>query len=200
MPLLTIGGVPVVPDRAELRRLLCKPGCVASVLFTLAVSICILLAPTWRESLRLQRVERQNIARAAAAAAHSSGETPLSDPALPPTPVGATEAGVLTAVLYHDTIYPSLPREPQGFSAGAERAEPLPSVRVTHCEIEGPYATVAMLQREYLATLRTSVLRKRASQIAGADDERLEQADDADDVRVGTACSAYALSVPLCML
>ena len=187
MPLLSIGGVPVVPDRAELRRLLYKPGCVGSVLFTLAVSICILLAPAWRESLRLQRLGRQQIAE------HNSGGTPPSHMfAEPEAPVGAIGAGVLTAVMYHDTTHASPPREPQGYSPGGFVAAPLPSVRVTHCEIEGPYATVAMLQREYLATLRTSALRKRAAQIVGADDERMEQADDAHDgcvcVCVGVVC------------
>ena len=60
----------------------------------------------------------------------------------------------------------------------------LPKVLVTHCDFEGPGATLALLQREYLAkTMRTSALRKRAVQIVGADDERMEQADDADNVR-----------------
>jgi hypothetical protein len=67
--------------------------------------------------------------------------------------------------------------------AGTASAQ-LPSVRVTHCEFEGPYATLETLQRDYLAAVRTSVLRKRATQLVGTDDERIEQADDADDVRL----------------
>ena len=81
----------------------------------------------------------------------------------------------------------------------------LPKVLVTHCELEGPGATLASLQREYLANaMRTSALRKQAVQIVGADDERMEQADDADDVRLISDCSVYhllaAFGVPCALL
>jgi hypothetical protein len=62
-------------------------------------------------------------------------------------------------------------------------AQLLPSVRVTHAELEGPHATLAMLQREYLSgAMRTSMLRKRAVYMLGAEDERIDKADDSEDV------------------
>ena len=87
----------------------------------------------------------------------------------------------------------------------ATAQQQLPKALVTHCELEGPDATLALLQREYLAnTMRTSALRKRAVQIVGADDERMEQADDADDVRLVSHCSVdhllAALAVPCALL
>lgn len=58
-----------------------------------------------------------------------------------------------------------------------------------YCELDGPAATLMMLQRDFLAsTMRTSALRKRAAQLVGADDKQMEEADDADDVRSLRAC------------
>ena len=108
---LTIGGVPLVPERAELRRLLCKPRCVGSVLFIFAVSICIVLAPAWRESLRLQRIElEQQVKVDGPAGVERTGARaapiPIHTPSTPEVPVGAAEAGgVLTAVMYLSLIH-----------------------------------------------------------------------------------------------
>lgn len=228
MPTLTIGGVPLVPDRAELRRLLCKPRCVGSVLFTFAVSVCIVLSPAWRESLRLQRIELEQQVKVdrPTGVEHTGARAsppPLHTLSTPEALVGEEVAGgVLTAVLYHDVLHEKsrgqkqgsfpvrfcrqlpcvavTPRKLQGLllmimstcvvvaGAAVTASAQLPSIRVTHCEIEGPHATLATLQRDYLAAVRTSVLRKRAAQLVGADDQRIEQADDADDVRSESGC------------
>ncbi len=111
MPMLTIAGVPLVPERAELRRLLCTPSCVGSVLFTFAVSVCIVLAPAWRETLRLQRIEQEQRAKVygSTGVEHTDARaTPLPphSPSTPEGPVDAEVAGsVLTAVLYHDVLH-----------------------------------------------------------------------------------------------
>ena len=122
MPMLTIGGVPLVPERAELRRLLCTPSCVGSVLFTFAVSVCIVLSPAWRESLRLQRIEQEQQAKLYGTTGVERPDvraaSPQHSPTRPGAPVGLEEVeeagGVLTAVLYHDVPHHSKsPREKQ---------------------------------------------------------------------------------------
>jgi hypothetical protein len=125
-PIFTIGGVPLVPSQAELRRLLFKPGCAFSLLFTILVTISLLFAPEWRESLRLRRIEREQQAELLHAKAEELPPQPQgAGTALPPQPVPVAapsdSAGgigaVLTAVLYHDTTESSGLLAPDGPSS-----------------------------------------------------------------------------------